>query len=719
MTNITTIIDQESGIQYQGVEDRSSRTGTYPVIGMIAGQFRRGRFDKPMTITNENIKAQLGYDPTNPHYMAVQDVLSSGVPSVQVLRLQNNNIETSGGLRYETINIPRFSPKYWRVDGGKTASFSITQYGNGFEVLFRSRMTDDLVGVLWDTGDTKDHAYLSYRANPNYKNMIWEFDIEMSESMPVLNNEQLAPTLTIRYLEGDTEKVAYVALHNYAENPNSRQSHIKIDWNEIKAGFTANIDFPVTNITQIFFSAITSSYVGNKVLGADGYPSGEDQVGIPLAYAEDGYLRVINSTVTGNNSLLKKTRVIVPKHNIGMCTSYDDHYDLNPQRIVDNLIDLGYQGFINHYCGMSHYPEIFWDTNLNKWAIPNTAETGESVVNKATRRWHEAFADALHNANMQPVFSVSFEMYSLGGNEFWAQKDINENLGRTGYEPPSYFFSMCNSEAMTYLHKAFKEFAEMMVVGNCQVNMQIGEPWWWYNTLTNLPCVYDYATRIAFNNDTGLFAPDLGTIYEAVGKTGTPYNEFKTWLRDKLGQSCRDIRAMLKDIYPDALVCPLIFFPTIRTHQESLVTYINYPKEHYSYPNFDYIMTEAYDWILETRLDLSHSAVGEIPIEELNYPPEKVAYLAGFVPNEAIAPIYGFDHTTDYSKHIWMRIFGDIENNRNIGIMKQLIWAYPQVMADAVTFDSSQRGGKFFLMNELIEPVRSNAPMPDSIYLNT
>lgn len=87
MTNITPIIDQESGIQYQGVEDRSSRTGTYPVIGMITGQFRRGRFDKPMTITNENIKAQLGYDPTNPHYMAVQDVLSSGVPSVQVLHV--------------------------------------------------------------------------------------------------------------------------------------------------------------------------------------------------------------------------------------------------------------------------------------------------------------------------------------------------------------------------------------------------------------------------------------------------------------------------------------------------------------------------------------------------------------------------------------------------------------------------------------------------------
>ena len=125
MTNITTIIDQESGIQYQGVEDRSSRTGTYPVIGMIAGQFRRGRFDKPMTITNENIKAQLGYDPTNPHYMAVQDVLSSGVPSVQVLRVgdggggnggDGGDGGDGGGVGPEIPQEPEWDIKY-KVNG--------------------------------------------------------------------------------------------------------------------------------------------------------------------------------------------------------------------------------------------------------------------------------------------------------------------------------------------------------------------------------------------------------------------------------------------------------------------------------------------------------------------------------------------------------------------------------------------------------------------------
>ncbi|MCL8352069.1 hypothetical protein M9Y34_16975, partial [Acinetobacter baumannii] len=43
--------------------------------------------------------------------------------------------------------IDRFSPIYWRIDGPQTTSFAITNYGNGFEASFRSRMTNDLVGI--------------------------------------------------------------------------------------------------------------------------------------------------------------------------------------------------------------------------------------------------------------------------------------------------------------------------------------------------------------------------------------------------------------------------------------------------------------------------------------------------------------------------------------------------------------------------------------------
>lgn len=57
--------------------------------GLIIGRFKRGRTDKPSVITQDNIRGELGYEPNNPDYIAVQDCLDTGVPSVQVLRVGN------------------------------------------------------------------------------------------------------------------------------------------------------------------------------------------------------------------------------------------------------------------------------------------------------------------------------------------------------------------------------------------------------------------------------------------------------------------------------------------------------------------------------------------------------------------------------------------------------------------------------------------------------
>lgn len=616
--------------------------------------------------------------------------------------VQNNSTVSPQPIT-QNILIDRFSPSYWTIDGPQSMSFAITNYGNGFEATFRSRMTTDLAGISWNSYDTKDHKLLAYETKYSYSSVIWDFDIELSSSMPVLNNESLTPTLTVYYNDNGVDKIAYIVLFNYANNPSSRSAHIHINWDTVKAGFSATDSFPVTNIQRISFSAFTSSYNAHSSL--------------PLSQSEDGYIRITNSVVTGTNAQLNLSRVIVPQHNYGLCTSYDDHYDLNPQRIVDNMTALGYHGFINHYCGMSHYPEMIWRSDINRFQIPDTLVTGQDVVNPCTRKWHEKYAQALHNASMQPVFGVSFEMYSLGANEFWAQRDWNSNLGKTGYQPPSYFFSLCDQNALAYLHKVFIEFADTLVTGGCDVNMQIGEPWWWYNTDTNLPCVYDYPTKLAFNADTGLYAPDLGTIYDAMNKTGTPYDEFKSWLRNKLGQTCQDIRTAIKAKYSNAQVCPLIFFPSIRSPIQTLATYINYPSEHYSYPNFDYIMTEAYDWLLEAKLDLAHQAVSQIPTQDLGYPVNKVSYLSGFVPDASIAYIYGFDKNKPYRTPIWQRIFGDMQNNLSLGLMKQFIWAYPQVMFDSITIDTTQAPNGFFVENTLYSPISDNTPYPPDIYL--
>jgi hypothetical protein len=84
----TKILGAAPGVQYQGVIDNS--TGTPKVdlsVGVVVGNFRRGRLDRMFAVSKETIRARLGYDPENPAYQVIQDALDLGVPQVWVRRL--------------------------------------------------------------------------------------------------------------------------------------------------------------------------------------------------------------------------------------------------------------------------------------------------------------------------------------------------------------------------------------------------------------------------------------------------------------------------------------------------------------------------------------------------------------------------------------------------------------------------------------------------------
>ena len=88
MATTQKLLGESVGIQFTGTRDE---TGTNPILGLtdglIVGQFRRGRTDKPMRITQQNIRAELGYDKESVFYQAVQDVLDQ-FPFVWVLRVE-------------------------------------------------------------------------------------------------------------------------------------------------------------------------------------------------------------------------------------------------------------------------------------------------------------------------------------------------------------------------------------------------------------------------------------------------------------------------------------------------------------------------------------------------------------------------------------------------------------------------------------------------------
>lgn len=86
--NTTNILGEAVGVQYQEIQDHSETdVGSILTSALIIGRFKRGEVGRAMNIHQGNIRGMLGYDPKNLDYIAVQDCLDAGIPSVRVLRV--------------------------------------------------------------------------------------------------------------------------------------------------------------------------------------------------------------------------------------------------------------------------------------------------------------------------------------------------------------------------------------------------------------------------------------------------------------------------------------------------------------------------------------------------------------------------------------------------------------------------------------------------------
>lgn len=82
-----------AGIQRQDVIDRSAdRVIPAWAKSVIVGRFKRGRMDKPFTVTANNYQALLGDDPFNPSYTIVDDAFIAGASEVMVMRIGNPSL---------------------------------------------------------------------------------------------------------------------------------------------------------------------------------------------------------------------------------------------------------------------------------------------------------------------------------------------------------------------------------------------------------------------------------------------------------------------------------------------------------------------------------------------------------------------------------------------------------------------------------------------------
>ncbi|MGA8882810.1 MAG: hypothetical protein WB445_04215 [Acinetobacter sp.] len=148
--NTTKILGEAVSIQRQDILDRTEEQTAEGLTGaVILGRFKRGRVDAPMAIHQGNIRGQLGHDPKNLDYIAVQDCLDMGVPSVQVLRIANddnqctiapvevkvkNFIEDAGGKEYAIFYSIDGMPRLHQLDAANV-TFQEGSYLNVAEML--------------------------------------------------------------------------------------------------------------------------------------------------------------------------------------------------------------------------------------------------------------------------------------------------------------------------------------------------------------------------------------------------------------------------------------------------------------------------------------------------------------------------------------------------------------------------------------------------------
>src|SRR3546814_12251946 len=87
-----------------------------------------------------------------------------------------------------------------------------------------------------------------------------------------------------------------------------------------------------------------------------------------------------------------------------MATGYDDAFNQTPERLLRNVLSLGYRGDINHYVGMSHY------FRLEALGSGLYVSLTGGTLNAPCAAWHREFAARAKALGLGVIFSLSSEL---------------------------------------------------------------------------------------------------------------------------------------------------------------------------------------------------------------------------------------------------------------------------------------------------------------------
>ena len=558
--------------------------------------------------------------------------------------------------------IQRFDPRFWTVDFPRPAMASVVSTAaDALRVDCELHHADALVGLIWESADRFDHPLLGYETNRDYARTTLSFRWRSGGLVPL--DAVHGPTLTIEGRDAaGVPHTWYVRIWNYAVGT-PEDAVITLPFSTLRGGWVADGE-------QVYPGDIDRMFLSLVAPGHD-----------PLSHAlfparADGWVEMSEIRCDGHGAMLPIGDVLVPPHDLGMATAYDDSYNLTPARLLRGVLGLGYRGAIIHYVGMSHYYRLAQQAATLRVAQP-AALCGPCVA------WHHGFLSECKRLGYQPILSLSYELFAEVCPPEWAQRAHDGSQALTGWVPPSTLLSPANSQAMGWLQDVAAAFTSLAVAQALPVHFQIGEPWWWITPAGQI-CIYDAAVIAARGS-----VPDIPDL-------AAPLNAAQLAHLDWAGASLAASTAALRDRVRlaaggSATVYLLVFTPTVLDATRPELRRANMPVG-WAAPAYDILQVEDYDWLTAGADGLRRQAYITVD-QRLQYPLAQQDYLAGFV-------LLASD-----DENYWGRIDAGIEEARGRGVGRCFVWALPQINRDGYTRLPQAQGSEMQAFDDVLYPL--------------
>jgi uncharacterized protein (TIGR02217 family) len=555
--------------------------------------------------------------------------------------------------------IRRFTPRYWTVDFSRPMMASVVAKAPDqmkLDLIFYRK--EDLCGLIWESVDHYDHPLLKYETSKDYSDCTLSFRWRSvgAAALDTLHG----PVLTVEGRDAaGADKTWYVRLWNYATGT-GKDAVITFNFDSLKGGFSLPADADplyVKDIDRMFISIVPPEY--------DGVTSGA------LAAAQEASVEVTDIQIGGTSATLKIGDAHVKNHPLRMANGYDDTYNLTPERVIWNMIQLGYSGWINHYVGMSHYYNLKWDAALARYII----DLSKAPLNVAAAAWHRNYFERAKFFDYKIIISLSYEIFAENIPEDWQQRSHNGKGARTGWLPPSSLIAPTNTVALRYLGDVFLNFQNLQIAIGAEHYYQIGEPWWWVSSeAPKVPHFYDDVTTALYTAETGQSLPAKHLLATEI--PNAPQEAYLDWLGGKLGTSTIWLKDYIKAGKSSSKVGLLFYTPQVLENTMPMLERANYPKSYWVSPVFDFFQIENYAHVIAGNWAAHQKSLVKIA-DELGYSESKTHYFTGF-------------NLLSETPEIWRNMDIAAKDAFDKNFAEVFIWAYPQIMRDGIIYNQDQ-----------------------------